>query len=217
VTWGEPKEGRRRKIGELWRDSKGFAFAYVPEVQAAQAEGFRLLPEFPELCAADAPYRSRYLFATFAQRVPSPKRADFDAIMASWGVVNVDDPLEILAASGGVQMTDRIELAEHRPDGDDLSDPLFIRVAGARYYAAAEQVQAGHELQLVREPDNSEDEYATMLRSPDGQQIGYVPAPYSRIVALVLDAGHPVQAVAVRWQDLPVAPRRLVVRLMRRR
>lgn len=44
VMWGEPKEGRRRTIGELWRDSAGYAFCYVPEVAGAQAEGFRLLP-----------------------------------------------------------------------------------------------------------------------------------------------------------------------------
>jgi hypothetical protein len=51
----------------------------------------------------------------------------------------VDDPFEILAASGGIQMTDRIELAEHRAEGDDLSVPLFIRVAGTRYYPASGQ------------------------------------------------------------------------------
>jgi hypothetical protein len=202
--WGEPKEGRPRRVGKLWKDSEGYAFAYVPEVRLAQAEGFRLLPEFPEPRDDQAPYRSRYLFATFAQRVPSPKRTDFDAIMASWRVANVDDPLEILAASGGVQMTDRIELAEHRTDDDELSVPLFIRVA-----------RTGMELQLVRERDNVEDEFATMLRAPDGQQIGYVPAQYSRIVARVLDAGHSVRAVAVLWQAVPASPRRLIVRLSR--
>ncbi len=51
--WGEPKEGRRRKIGELWRDSEGYVFAYVPEVRLAQAEGFRLLPEFSETRGLD--------------------------------------------------------------------------------------------------------------------------------------------------------------------
>jgi hypothetical protein len=215
VMWGEPEEGRPRRIGKLWKDAEGYAFAYVPEVRVAQAEGFRLLPEFPEPRADQAPYRSRYLFATFAQRVPSPKRTDFDAIMASWRIADVDDPLEILAASGGVQMTDRIELAEHRTDDDELSVPLFIRVAGTRDYEPAEQVHAGMELQLVREPDKVEDEFATMLRTPDGQQIGYVPAQYSRIVARVLDAGHSVRAVAVLWQAVPASPRRLIVRLSR--
>jgi hypothetical protein len=135
--------------------------------------------------------------------------------MAAWGVSNVDDPLEILAASGGVQMTDRIELAAHRPESDDLSVPLFIRVAGTRYYAASEQVLTGMELKLVREPENLEDRAATMLRAPDGHQIGYVPRQYSEIVARALDAGHLVQAVAVRWQNVPASPERLVVRLSR--
>lgn len=213
VVWGEPTEGRRRRIGELWRDREGYAFAYVKEADAAQTEGFKLLPEFPEPRTTDAPYRSRYLFSTFAQRIPSPKRADFDSIMAAWGVLNTDDPLEVLAASGGVQMTDRIELAEHRADDDDLSSPLFIRVAGTRYYPAAEQIQADTELELARELSNPQDASATMLRTPDGQQIGYVPKQYSRIVARALDAGQPVTAVAVRWLAVPGAKRRLVARL----
>jgi hypothetical protein len=208
--WGEPTEGRRRCIGELWRDLEGYAFAYGQEVDTAQAEGFRMLPEFPEPQTVDAPYRSRYLFATFAERIPSPKRADFASIMAAWGVLNIDDPFEVLAASGGVQMTDRIELAEHRADEDDLSVPLFIRVAGTRYYAAAEQVQADTELKLEREPSNSKDQWATMLRTPDGQQIGYVPKQYSRIAARALDAGHPLAALAVRWLVVPGDKRRLV-------
>jgi len=125
------------------------------------------------------------------------------------------DPLQVLAASGGVQMTDRIELAEYRPEDDDLSAPLFIRVAGTRYYPASEHVQAEMELQLVRESVNPQDEYATMLCTPDGRQIGYVLQQYSRIVAQALDAGHSLRAVAVRWQAVPSAPRRLVVRLSR--
>jgi hypothetical protein len=76
-------------------------------------------------------------------------------------------------------------------------------------------VHAGMELQLVREPDNADDEFATMLRAPDDQQVGYVPAQFSRIVARVLDAEHSVRAVAVLWQAVPASPRRLIVRLSR--
>jgi hypothetical protein len=172
-----------------------------------------MLPEFPELNEVEAPYRARYLFPTFAQRIPSPKRRDFDAIMASWGVVHPDNPLEVLAASGGVQMTDRIELSEHRPADDDLAVPLFFRVAGTRHYAAAEQVRAEMGLKLVREPGNEHDGYASMLVTSDERLIGYVPKQYSRIVARALDAGHLLETVAVRWLAVPGAPRRLVVRL----
>lgn len=216
MLWGEPQEGRRLQIGELWKDAAGYAFAYVREAQAAEVEGFRVLPEFPELRDARAPYRSPYLFPTFAQRLPSPKRADFDDLMATWGVVNIDNPLEVLAASGGVQMTDRIELAEHRPDDDELASPLFIRVAGTRYYAeAADRVSENVPLQLVREPANEHDALATMLLAPDGRQLGYVPKQYSAIVARHLDAGVSLSAVAVRWLTVPGDRRRLVVRLTR--
>jgi hypothetical protein len=112
-------------------------------------------------------------------------------------------------------MTDRIELAEHRSDDDDLSVPLFIRVAGTKHYAASAQVQPETALQLVREPTNARDQFATMLCARDAGRIGYVPRQYSRLVARALDAGQAVQAVAVRWLAVPAAERRLVVRLSR--
>lgn len=214
VLWGEPTEGRRFRIGELWKDTQGYAFAYVDDLGEARAEGFRMLPEFPTFRDARSPFRSAYLFPTFAQRLPSPRRADFESIMATWGVVNADNPLEMLAASGGVQMTDRIELAEHRRDDDDLTVPLFARVAGARYYQeAADKVVANSRLLLVREPSNAKDECAVMLCTTDGQQIGYVPKQYSRLVARAIDAGQAVDALAIRWQTVPGDRPRLVVRL----
>jgi hypothetical protein len=81
----------------------------------------------------------------------------------------------------------------------------------------SEQVLTGMELEFVREPANPEDGSATMLRTQDGQQLGYVPRQYSQVVARALDAGRLVQATAMRWQNVPASPERLVVRSSRRR
>src|SRR5262245_52558105 len=35
VVWGEPDDGTRRIVGELWRDAHGFAFAYGQEIAKA--------------------------------------------------------------------------------------------------------------------------------------------------------------------------------------
>jgi HIRAN domain len=213
VIWGEPDDGTRRVIGELWRDAEGFAFGYGHELQLALAKGFRMLPEFPESSRLETPYRAAYLFATFAQRLPSPKRGDFLRIIKSWGVADLDNPLEALALSGGIQMTDRIELAEYRAPDDDLSSPLLVRIAGMKKHHGATDIRAGADLALKREPENAYDVAATMFIAPNGVKAGYVPRQYSAIVARRLDAGHVVTATAVRQLSVPADEGRWVVRL----
>src|SRR5882757_102701 len=73
VLWRAPDDGTRLPIGELWRMPAGFAFGYVDDLKGAFERGFRLLTEFPVHQTCHDPYRSAYLFPTFAQRIPSPK------------------------------------------------------------------------------------------------------------------------------------------------
>ncbi len=105
VLWKDLQD-RRHLIGQLDRVEDGFEFRYVDGVQELD---FRGLPEFP----LDAgPFVRRQLFATFSSRLPSPARPDFKKMLASWGVVSVDDQLEILAKSGGYSATDSMEFYE---------------------------------------------------------------------------------------------------------
>jgi hypothetical protein len=214
VVWGEPDDGTRRVVGELWRDASGYAFAYGHEIAKAKQKGFRLLAEFPEERELSSPFRSSYLFATFAQRIPSPKRRDFDRIMQSWGVLQTDNALEVLARSGGIQMTDRIELLEPRSETDDLHTPLFVRIAGMKKHAGAAHIRAGEPLALEREPTNEFDTHATKIVA-GGEKAGYVPRPYSALVARLLDAGVKLEARAVRQLGDPADVGRWVVGLAR--
>lgn len=212
VLWQAPDDGTRFVIGDLRRQSDdGFSFVYRDELQGAEARGFAGLTEFPER----RQYRSSYLFATFAQRIPSPRRADFGEIMESWGIEQADDPLEILARSGGIQMTDRLELAEYRPSDDDLAAPLEFRIAGMRNYTGADRVKAGDRLSLRREPENEFDANAAMVITLEGEDIGHVPLQYSELVARHLDAGHELGTLAVRQLTVPADAGRWVVRVTR--
>jgi len=200
----------------LWREPAGFAFAYGgQDLEKAKQKGFRLLAEFPEERGPAYPYRSSYLFVTFAQRIPSPRRRDFARIMLSWGVAETDNPLEVLARSGGIQMTDRIELLEPRSDTDDLREPLAVRIAGMKKHPGAEHIRVGDALELVREPANAFDPHATMIVAA-GEKAGYVPRPYSGLVANLLDAGVQLEATAVRQLGDPADVGRWVVRIARR-
>jgi len=215
VLWGEPDGGRRIVIGELWQDTQGFAFGYGHEIDAATEKGFRLLPEFPLRRGLDAPYRSGHLFATFAQRIPSPRRPDFQQILASWGVQDGDSQLAILARSGGVQLTDRIELAEYRAPDDALAAPLVVRVAGMRHYTGAGSLGEDDAVLLRREPGNAHDANATAILTAAGVQVGYVPRQYAEFVARLIDAGVPVSARALGRLTDPVDGGRWLVRLAR--
>ena len=215
--WGEPEGGRRLAIGELWCDAQGFAFGYGHEVDLASEKGFRLLPEFPVRRELDAPYRSAYLFATFAQRIPSQRRPDFEQILESWGVRAGDSELEILARSGGVQMTDRIELAEYRSDDDALEQPLVVRVAGMKHYTGASRVKEGDSVLLEREPHNAYESCATAILTEGGEKIGYVPQQYAKLIAALLDAGVALEAQALRRLTEPADGGRWLVQLSRQR
>jgi hypothetical protein len=213
VIWRRPSDSNRHVIGDLWRERDGYAFAYHERLPTEL--GFALLPEFPEHRTPPSAYRASYLFPTFAQRVPSPTRADLGELLAAWGVERADDPLEILARSGGVQTTDRLELAEYRPDDDQLERPLDMRVAGATKLEEPAALSAGDALELRREPENPHDPSATLFLFRGTLKVGYVPRQYAPMISRLLDAGVQLRAVTVRRLVLPPEGGRWVVRVSR--
>lgn len=217
VLWSDPTKRRRYTVGQLWRVADAsFAFAYEPELDTALKAGFSLLAEFPERRTSADPYISETLFSTFAQRIPSSRRPDYSALLSSWGVEHAEDPLEILALSGGVQLTDRLELSEFRAADDDLSRPLLFRVAGEQFYPGASKLTIGEHVSLAREADNLYDRHATQVRIVAGDVVGYVPRQYAGLVACLLDDGHQLDAVAVRRLVLPQDRDRWVIRIQRK-
>jgi hypothetical protein len=219
VLWRDYVEGTRYQIGQLWRLSNGqHAFAYLgfESLGEAFARGFTMLQEFPAHKTDKDPYVSRYLFPTFAHRIPSPRRPDFYTMVTAWGVERVDDAYEILARSGGRRLTDGLELAEYRPDDDPLAIPLEFRIAGARHYPGSEHVEQGMRMALRREPDNAWDPFATMVLTPGGIEVGHVPRLYSRLVAWHLDGGRDLEVEAVRRLVLPAPLGRWVFRVRSR-
>ena len=113
-------------------------------------------------------------------------------------------------------MTDRIELAEHRTEHDDLREPLLVRIAGMKKHAGAEHIHVGDVLALRREPHNPHDPNATMIVAPGGQKAGYVPRQYSAMIAGLVDSGVQLEATAIRQLGVPADVGRWVVRILRR-
>lgn len=214
VVWSEAEHGTRHVVGELSRREDGrFAFGYDLELlPEAEEAGFRLFAEFPLRRGTQDPYLASYLFATFAQRIPSPRRPDFQRMMATWRVSRPDDQMAILAASGGIQLTDHIELAEYRQADDDLSEPLEFRVAGEKHYRGTQLLREGEAVEFRREPSNPRDEKATCILVSEGQQLGYVPRQYAPLFARLLDQGIELIGQASRRLSLPPERDRWIIR-----
>lgn len=221
VIWGAPSTGCRHVVGHLARTqgvTQPFSFWYEADLDEPRAQGFRLLPVFPEPKQARDPYRARHLFTTFAERIPSPARSDTSEILKSWGVRRTDDPFEVLARSGGLRATDSLELAEFRASNDTLESPLEVRVAGRRHIPERDlaSLRGGEMLEAIRDVGNSSDPFATLLVTSRGERAGYVPRQYSEMIAHLLERGIAINGEALRELTVPEDAGRWVVRLQRR-
>jgi hypothetical protein len=212
VIWGEPAAGNRHVIGHLARFAGEFRFWYEDDLAKAQARGFQMLPEFPEHRRVDGPYAGRYLFALFAERIPALTRRDAAAMMTAWGVDHPDDQFEVLARSGGIRATDRLELAEYRALNDDLSQPLEFRIAGRRHIADAASLAVGDAVSLLREPDNTADPAAVIVDRM-GRKAGYVPRQYTPLLGGLIDRGVHLRGNFIRELLLPDDVGKCVVRI----
>lgn len=214
VIWGEPTKGGRHVIGQLDRRAGGFHFWYEADLSQAFECGFSLLPEFPKHRVADDPYVERYLFPLFAERVPGAARSDAREILRQWGVERGDDQFEVLAKSGGVRATDRLELAEYRTSEDDLTRPLEFRVAGRRHIVDAAPLAAGVHVRFVTEPTNPADPGAVIV-DRDGRRAGYVPKHYTALFGRLLADSVPLVGEVVRQLLVPDDVGKWVVRVAR--
>ena len=170
VLWKDEYD-RRQLIGQLDRIDDGFEFRYL---DGAKNFAFRGLPEFP-LVKEEKVFKRERLFATFSSRLPSPVRPDFEQMLKSWGVINKDDQLEILAKSGGFSATDSMEFYEFR---NDLKKPLEFRIEGMIYKKEPTDFKIGEVLTLERD-----DEFGTFVTVRGDIKLGYVPNSYSELLS----------------------------------
>ena len=201
VLWIDEDRRERFIIGSLRREPEGFVFTYG-DLTGAKRHGFTPLPEFPD---SDREYASRELFATFSERLPDPRRPDYARFLSELGLEAPAAAFEILARSGGMLATDRIELAEERSVGDDFTRPLVFQVRGTQHHLKPEDrpLSPGEELRVGREPTNGYDPHACPLLRDDDAKVGFVPKSYSLAVAAAVDRGLSLRVTIRRSVILP--------------
>ncbi len=178
LSWRQP-DHRWWPVGVLSRDSEGFVFSYTEGAYAAAKVGFRPLSAFPDL---DQVYRSRTLFPIFQNRLPPRSRPDYDEFV-EWLDLHRDeqDPLVLLARSGGRRQTDMFEVfsgPEPQDDGRYRSTFFLhgLRHRGPEAEQEVARLKVGDELTLEEEPGNPVDPQAIrVLARVRGVHIGFVP------------------------------------------
>lgn len=200
VLWQSPSDRAYHRVGTLEREDSGYRFCYTASARSVpHFEGFASFPDF------QAEYRSPELFATFANRVMTPRRDSYDAYVQSLGLTDTrPEPFEVLARTLGTRATDLVQLLPVPTiDGHGLLS-LYFLVHGSRYVDPAGErlalLRQGDELFLAPEDDNAVSTVAVLVgdrpRPTRDRSLGYVPDVLAALVRELLAAGRPLRATA---------------------
>ncbi|MYC38771.1 MAG: DNA-binding protein [Chloroflexi bacterium] len=178
-------------IGRLDADveSEKYRFRYIGGAKRAEREAkFPLLVAFPRL---EGDYKSSNLFSTFSNRVMWPSRPDFKDYLNSLALTEDNDPMDMMAVSGGRRVTDSYEVFPKIVKKDDGSFVCrFFLHGGKRVSPAAQErldfLSADEELYLALELTNPLGELAVQIQTTDYHMIGWSPRYMARDLALAL-------------------------------
>jgi hypothetical protein len=201
LAWQNPLDRTWFPIGRLIFDGISYQFFYIQGILAAHQQcGLRSLPSFPEL---DLVYRSPELFPLFANRLLRRSRPDY-ADFLRW--LNIpsdrDDPMAMLAKSGGQRATDTLFVFPcPEPDENGFYHFHFFarELLNLPPLTASRisRLQTGELLRLVGDSQNPHDRRALMLSTEDDYLVGYCP-PY------LLDIGFDLSRQSLSLIDVVV-------------
>lgn len=173
VAWRQPNR-LTVPVGVLSRTEDGlFQFSYLK--RANSVDGFR---PFAGLGDLEHTYRSETLFPVIANRLMPRARPDYPEWIDQLGLANDADIFEILGRSGGLRVTDNVELLPYpQVDAGELVTRFFVR--GIRHLDGAElaarSLGLGDRLRLRDEPENPVNPDAMLLDAHSGEPVGYLP------------------------------------------
>ena len=184
LAWQDPHSRGWYPVGRLTFDGTTYRFMYTQGArQAQQKGGFQPLSSFPIL---DEVYDSHELFPLFSNRVPSPSRPDYKEYVEWLNVpVDADDPVALLARSGGQRATDSLEVFPCPERTAEGAYHAHFFAHGLRHLPKASQarvsaLQVGERLLLAWDLQNPHDPHALMLRTAESGPadpciVGYSP------------------------------------------
>lgn len=179
VAWQDEKTREWIPVAMLGRLAEGYTLQYTQG--AKRCKSFAGLGR---MSALDKVYFSETLFPFFANRLVSRSRPEYKNFMKWLALDEIgDDPMAIMAVTGGVRATDSFELVPvPRRELNFLKLDFFVR--GLRHLPnntleRIASLSVNDRLYLMGDVQNLHDQHALMLRTDDPKTlIGYVPRYY---------------------------------------
>lgn len=216
LAWQAPEERAWFPIGRLEADTEQafYRFCYTRGADEARQAGFHPIASFPSLREC---YESTELFPMFRNRVLGSQRRDFPAYLESLAL-DVADPLEILAISGGERQTDSFEVFPKIEKAADGSFQCRFFLHGLRYMSEAAQqrtmqLQEGEQLGVSVELNNPKYKQAIQLTS-DYEFIGWTPRYIVADLLKSISKTHDISATVIKVnREVTPLNRRVLVEL----
>jgi hypothetical protein len=132
LAWQDPHSRSWFPIGKLTQEHEIYEFSYLQgALEAKDKAGFEPIVSFPYF---DQHYRSSDLFPLFANRLLRPSRPEFKDFVQWLNIPEQeDDPIALLARSGGKRKTDNFEVFPCPERDADGNYHIHFFTHGLRY------------------------------------------------------------------------------------
>jgi hypothetical protein len=216
LAWQDSRSRHWFPIGKLTFDGNHYHFVYTHGVKKAQTEAnFKLLHSFSE---RDRIYTSSELFPLFSNRLMRPSRPDYQDYIQWLNIPqDEDDPISILARSGGHKATDNFEVFPYPESNENGLYHVHFFVRGLRYMPECsielvKQLKPEYRLYLTHDLQNNHDSKALLLITEQRHNLGYCPRYLAADIYELLKQNP--QSVDVRVERVNLAPTPIQFRLL---
>lgn len=188
VAWQQPDSKEWIPVARLEFNGSTYAFSYTQGI--FRAKNFR---PFSGLRKIDSMYESPKIFPLFSNRLISKSRPEFNDYLRWLGLSDMkDDPMGMLALTGGIRGTDSIELFQPPAVSEQGEYKLEFFSRGLSHLprAAIERIaslQKGERIFLMLDPQNDFDTNAVAMRTGTPSTfLGYCPKYYAQDLSTLL-------------------------------
>jgi hypothetical protein len=206
IAWQDPQTRYWYTVGRLSRENGMYRFTYTQG--ALRSQRFKYLGRMHNLRQI---YWSHELFPLFSNRILDSSRPEYPEYL-QWLALdskNQNDPLQLLARSGGKRATDELCVYPHPEINERGEIELFFLSHGLRYLNSSalqriNQLKSGDHLMLRRENENAHDRYALLLETDEPVTVGYCPRYLSRDLCRVMETSDVKLTVERVNQNAPI-------------
>lgn len=174
LTWKNPHSSLWIPVGRLAHCTDKYVFKYTHSAQEATKEG-SFVP-FGKMKDITQKYESEELFPLFKNRLLQKSRPEYTDYLEWLNLTEENySPINELARSGGIRVTDNLQLFPI-PDNKDGKYSVFFFSHGIRHLAPSYIERVGHlnkgnKLFLMKDTQNKFDGFALVLRTDDPPEI----------------------------------------------